>query len=763
MAHQESFYLINARVGWHALEIFGAAQGVALGDAPNGSLTLQPLPGNLQPLPGESGAMGGLSLPSALAVDGQGCIYLLKEDRLLRYDGCPEAPGCVPGFLPLAQPRQFNKASGLAISGGGDLYVADSGNRRVQVFALKGLPLRAVWGPFRVHVDENDCEGCIHAGGCYCLKPVSVVKTAVGPEDDCVTGSAVFPDGTWEPRDVAIAPRGPVYVADYANGLIHVFERSGRWRGAWDGTKLHPESLTEPPLPLEKPTHLAIAPDGNLYVLQEDLSYVVVLDAQGHFVRHLDTPMQVHKTAAAGFDVQGRLHLSDPLTGCVWVYDVQQHSTAICPAFKGCCTAMAFTPQSVLLVDALQGLVFSLEPDTAYTTEGTVLLGPLDSERYRCQWHRVALEGSLPLGTMVSVESFCAEAAFQPEQILTLPDGRWVVNAVYTRVGEEKWDCLVRSQPGRFLWMRLKLRGNGERTPRLDTLRVEYPRQSSLQHLPAVFREDPISADFLDRFVSIPDAIWEGFGEIIEHMDWYFDPAATPATSKRLGDIDFLTWLASWLGLALEAHWPEDKRRQLVAQAHQLYALRGTLAGLKLHIALYTGVEPQILEHFKLRRWLFLDQARLGSASVLWGREIVKRLQLDEYATIGEFQLQDTGDPVRDPFHVFAHQFTVYLPVNLKDELQRRTVDRIIEASKPAHVQAHARFMDPRFQIGRHSIIGINTVIGCYPSGVVLNDSPEPENGLGYGTVLSPSPDEYQPPSLRLGKRTRLGPHTRID
>ena len=72
-----------------------------------------------------------------------------------------------------------------------------------------------------------------------------------------------------------------------------------------------------------------------------------------------------------------------------------------------------------------------------------------------------------------------------------------------TRRGE--WDGLIRSPPGRYLWLRSQLPGNGRSTPRIDEARVEFPRISLRRYLPAVFGAEPTSADFTDRLLAIFD------------------------------------------------------------------------------------------------------------------------------------------------------------------------------------------------------------------------------------------------------------------
>jgi hypothetical protein len=129
--------------------------------------------------------------------------------------------------------------------------------------------------------------------------------------------------------------------------------------------------------------------------------------------------------------------------------------------------------------------------------------------------------------------------------------------------------------------------------------------------------------------------------------------------------------------MSLDRHLSLERRRKLLSLAWKLYILRGTPQGLRLHIALCLGVEPQILEHFKLRRWLYLDSGRLGDQT-LWGEAIMKRLHLDVYSTIGQFQLIDSGDPLRSPF-TGAHSSRCSCPPVIS--AWRQMVQRITEAS----------------------------------------------------------------------------------
>lgn len=705
-------FLLNQQATWREARL----DRVVLADEGT-ALQLRPVPGSGRPLIDSAGSFGGLALPASLAMDDEDRIYILDRSShvVKRYSPCTETfetLPCIGGKGP--EPRQLLDPQGIAISARGDLFVADSGNHRVQVFALKGLVLRAIWS-----------------------SPKSFAYD-------------------WQPTDIAITPDGRVFVCDAANGVIHQFDTSGRWRAAYDGA-----SNDSPKF--DKPLHIALDKHCNLYVIQDSKDYVVVLDADGKYLKRIERPDEVKGDfcpMAIAIDEQGNVFIGDRVARRIYRYCEDRHGCYTCDgAVRGvsaACTTLAFDRFGHPLIgDGENQCVVMLQAQAAYEVEGRFYSAALDSELYQCVWHRVVMRASIPSGTQVRVDTFTSESLKPDEEIQDLPDSRWATAQIDSQIGEGEWDCLILSTPGRYGWLRLTLIGEGKATPSVQWLRAHYPREASLQYLPATYSEDAISRDFLSRFLSIFDTIDNGISDTITTIARYFDPMATPADDKA----DFLSWLATWLDLTLERHWPEQRRRELVKHAHQLYRLRGTPQGLRLHLQLYLGIEPRIVEHFKLRRWLFVDHARLGEQSALYGAAIVKRLQLDENASIGSFQLIDTGDPLRDPFHRYAHQFTVFVPVcGEVTDIQRRTIERIVEMAKPAHTQANIKITQPRFRVGIQAFIGVDTVIGRYPDRVVADQAK-----LGYDTLLGPSDDEAQPPTMRIGKRSRIGSNTILD
>jgi len=174
--------------------------------------------------------------------------------------------------------------------------------------------------------------------------------------------------------------------------------------------------------------------------------------------------------------------------------------------------------------------------------------------------------------------------------------------------------------------------------PVLDT--TTERKSSYLKYLPAIYRDDAVMGRFLLIFESILSPIEHTIGSISS----YFDPSMVPE--------HFLPWLASWLDLALDPTWPEDRRRDLIKSAAELYKWRGTKWGLATYLRIYTGSEPEIHEYTE---GMLLDgDAKLGTGTQL-----------------------GSG--------MAWYHFTVVLPVDKGSKIVETRVRAIIESQKPAH------------------------------------------------------------------------------
>ncbi len=363
MAPTKDFWLLGLRAGWHA----ATTSGVRTAD----TLRLQTLPGTPKPLTDAEGTLGGLVLPAGIAVDDEDRVYVVDAGTGLikRFDPCTaqfETLPCVGGVGD--QPRQISDPHGLAISRVGDLYVADSGNRRVQIFALKGFALRAIWGALRVVNDDNGIR----------VQPAK--RPLLPPSADCPPTLGDYPAGTWQPYDVVITGDNRALVSDYANGLIHVFDRRGRWKTAWKGAS--PEGVA-----LAQPTRLALDQAGRLYILQANQSYVVVLDSDGTYLGTVEQPQELEGRfcpVSIAIDADGNLCLGDQFSRRLYVYPQTSDNPCACDCAGSVatpsCNALAFDLSgNPLVCDPSGKQIVCLPAQAAYVASGSLLSEPLDS------------------------------------------------------------------------------------------------------------------------------------------------------------------------------------------------------------------------------------------------------------------------------------------------------------------------------------------------------------------------------------------------
>jgi len=166
---------------------------------------------------------------------------------------------------------------------------------------------------------------------------------------------------------------------------------------------------------------------------------------------------------------------------------------------------------------------------------------------------------------------------------------------------------------------------DGRNRPRLDGKPIDPGRY--LRYLPGLYHDD----DLLDRFLRGCEDVLGPIERTVGDLENYVNP--------RLAPEELLPWLAFWVGLTLDARWPEERRRALIVEAATLYPWRGTKRGLKRAIQLVTGYEPEVVEP------------------------------------------QATGRQRRDRSHLFQ----VVLRVPDPDAIDRAMVESIIEGQKPAH------------------------------------------------------------------------------
>ena len=353
----------------------------------------------------------------------------------------------------------------------------------------------------------------------------------------------------------------------------------------------------------------------------------------------------------------------------------------------------------------------------------------LDSGIHACQWHRVELELSVPQGCRAMARTRTAETDLPPELTAPAELPGWSAPQVFAPGSPGPHAFLVTSPRGRWLWLEIELSGDGIVAPAITSVSIDFPRIVLTRFLPAGLTPDAVSEEFTGRFLASFDT---GFREIETQIDKGYRLYDAGTAPGRL-----LDWLAGWVGLQFPRHLPVAEKRRLLRRLPQLFASRGTVAGLDAVLAALlrwpSPREPRrascaplcsvpsrldsgprfILEHWRLRRWLHLGRGRLGATSRLWGETILRRSRLGAGHALGTTRLALERDPLRDPFHAHAHRFSVFLPAAMaRDAPARARIEAQIRNEAPAHTSPDVHWVEPNMRLGIQSMLGFDTVIG---------------------------------------------------
>jgi uncharacterized protein (TIGR03663 family) len=237
----------------------------------------------------QGGAPGQFNEPKGLAVDADGNVYVAdsRNHRIQMLDANGQfvrqwgGEGNAPG--------QFNEPWGVAVGPEGNIYVADTWNHRVQVFDPEGNLLRA-WGMFG-EVDQPTGPGNVlygprdlafdDAGNLYLTDTGNkrVVKyDASGQMLGAVGGPGAELGLFQEPVGLAVGPDGNVYVADTWNQRIQIFDRDLNPVESWDVLAWDGMSVVNKP-------YLAVDDEGHVYATDPEGYRVLEFDGDGELVR----------------------------------------------------------------------------------------------------------------------------------------------------------------------------------------------------------------------------------------------------------------------------------------------------------------------------------------------------------------------------------------------------------------------------------------------------------------------------------------------
>ncbi len=173
-----------------------------------------------------------------------------------------------------ADPGLLQRPRAVAAAPDGSIYVADTGNNRIQHFDAQGNLLH-VWGSYS------------------------------GPD------AAQAADGTFnEPWGVAVGADGSVYVADTWNFRIQKFSADGTFITAWGST-----THTEPGYQFYGPRAIALDSKDRVFVADTGNKKITYFDSDGNYLGEIGGPGfdfgQFDEPVGLAFGPDGRLYVAD--------------------------------------------------------------------------------------------------------------------------------------------------------------------------------------------------------------------------------------------------------------------------------------------------------------------------------------------------------------------------------------------------------------------------------------------------------------------
>ena len=214
---------------------------------------------------------------------------------------------------------QFASARGLAADSEGSIYVADTGNSRIQKFSAQGEFVATIGGAGNGMGQLRDPVGvAVDSDGSLYVSDSGIHKLVkFGSDGRFVAQWAGPPPGFYGPLDVALGPQGYVYVVDQGRARIVVMDKSGNTLKEW-GKKGSGDGE------FDDPTGIAVGGD-RVYVADLRNNRIQAFDLEGKFLCKWQIPswrQQVFHNPDVLFDAQARrVYVSSGATNEVLVFD----------------------------------------------------------------------------------------------------------------------------------------------------------------------------------------------------------------------------------------------------------------------------------------------------------------------------------------------------------------------------------------------------------------------------------------------------------
>jgi len=446
----------------------------------DGALTLVRLPGradgkpiivpNTTPVELSGLAAGECGVAPVLARGNELYIADTAQNRIIGLDSLCNVRTIVPGAGSMGSASaQFKQPRGLVIADD-CLYVADSGNQRIQVLHLPSLELCAVW------------EGFFQ-----------------------------------EPVALASDSNGRIYVLDVGLTTILRFNPAGVPDDVYNGTLA---------LLLNGLTLISLAVDGkdNLYI-------TYVIDAKTNEIASVNLTTKKLETLQGAAVPQrpgamtargNLLYVADSASGEIWIVDCAARAfIGSLNDYRGPVTALALDQSGALFIKpGLDDTYYELQSNQSYASAGTLTAGPFDAGSDTV-WERVHAELDLPEGTQAELDLFTSNTDTQ-------------VPAWDDKTRAKALDTLVTTpRRYLWLRVTLHSDDQRRTSPLLKQVQAETTAESYLRHLPAVYCRDDAPTHFLERWLALFRAELGDLELTLDEMPRRFDPLTAPESDLK--------------------------------------------------------------------------------------------------------------------------------------------------------------------------------------------------------------------------------------